>query len=64
MRDYFADDKEWVKFRCLEVAAERKKLASVKEVISDAEEFLKFVLPRAEKLQIKGGKDAPQIRKK
>ena len=63
MPEYFADDREWVRFRCLEVAAERKKSAPMREILRDAESFCEFVMPKAQRLEINGGKDAKKTGK-
>lgn len=54
----FGNDKEWVRFKSLELAACVAKHRDETEVIRVAEGFYNFIMPKAVNLEIKGGKDA------
>lgn len=65
MSDYpFIEDREWVRFRCLEVAARSAPFLSAEETIARAELFYNFVAPKATELKIaRDNNDAAKIRK-
>lgn len=55
---YFGDDKEWAKFRILELAERAVPHKDPEAVLKAAKMFEQFVMPQAKTLTIIGGKDA------
>ena len=60
----FADDKPWVKFRCLEIATHVSGKQGAKAVVETAKEFEKFVMPKATVLNIKGARHEKENHRK
>jgi hypothetical protein len=58
MTNHFADDKEWAKFRILELAERAAPRKDPDTVLEIARKFEKFIMPAAAKLTLIERKDA------